>query len=216
MGRFHDLRGEKYGRLTPYFPQKRNGRTYWFCHCDCGNEKIVSSGNLTSGQVKSCGCLQREKSSRAATERNTTHGKSETRLYKIYYGMLERCYNSKHTFFKRYGGRGIRVCDDWYDSFERFFDWAMTSGYADGLTIDRIDNDGNYEPSNCRWVPRNEQQRNRSTSHKVKIGGLELSLVEWSELLNISYNTVLARLRYGWSDFDALTKPVMRNREEQT
>lgn len=213
MAKFHDLRGEKYGRLEPYFPIKRNGRTYWFCHCDCGNEKIVSSGNLVSGQVKSCGCLQKEKASERIADANKTHGMFGTRLYRIWSGMVTRCENPNHPYYGRYGGRGIRICPEWREDNSRFFEWANSSGYADGLTIDRINNDGNYEPSNCRWIPDDEQQRNRSSCHFVKIGGLELSLKEWSELLNISYNTVLSRLRYGWSDFDALTKPIIKNRE---
>lgn len=216
MSAFRDLREEKFGRLTPKMPQKRNGKYYWLCECDCGNKTFVSASNLSSGQVKSCGCLQREMASKRMMGVNKTHGMFGTRLYRIWSGMITRCENPNHPYYKRYGGRGIRICPEWRENNSRFFEWAKASGYSDGLTIDRIDNDGNYEPDNCRWIPMDEQQRNKSDNHFVKIGGLELSLIEWSELLNISYNTVLSRLRYGWNDFDALTKPVMRNREENT
>ncbi len=154
MGKFQDLTGKKFHRLTPV---KYLGNCKWLCQCDCGNTINVFTQNLKRNNTKSCGCLNKE----LASQRMTTHGKGNSRIYHIYHGMKERCYTKSNSCYKNYGGRGIKVCDEWLHDFMAFYKWSMNNGYDDSLTIDRIDVNGNYEPKNCRWVTNIEQQRNK-------------------------------------------------------
>ena len=161
MNAIKDLTGMKFGRLTVVRIESEHIPVSWLCKCECGKEKIVRSGNLTSGNTRSCGCLRNElvaKASKAITK----HGmaKDDLRLYRIWQNMRQRCNNPKHKDYRNWGSRGIRICAEW-DDFKAFYDWAMSNGYADNLTLDRINNDGNYEPSNCRWATMKEQQNNR-------------------------------------------------------
>lgn len=157
-GRFNDLTGKKFGRLTVI---KYLGASKWLCICECGNEKAISQDCLVRRGTKSCGCLQRE----AAARVGTRHGGSKTRLYRVWQSMKTRCTHPSHRSYKNYGGRGIKVCDEWLD-FAEFEKWALSSGYMPDApkgvcTLDRIDVDGNYEPSNCRWVSVKEQNLNK-------------------------------------------------------
>lgn len=139
---------------------------------------------------------------------NYIDGRKNTRLYSIYNNMKTRCYNAKSQFYYRYGGRGITICEEWKNDFQVFYEWAMINGYSDGLTIDRIDNNGNYEPDNCRWVDKRTQAVNKCTNHLVTIEGVTKSLKEWSEIFCINYQTVQDRLKRGWSEEKALKSPV--------
>lgn len=151
--------GRSFHRLTVVEEagRARNGERLWNCKCACGSSVVVRGGDIRSGHTQSCGCLQRERTVEACT----THGGKGTRLYLIWKGMRRRCNSPTDHLYALYGGRGIAVCVEWNESFEVFRDWAFANGYRDDLTIDRKDNDGAYEPSNCRWVTMTVQSRNR-------------------------------------------------------
>jgi len=155
-----DKTGKRFGRLTVLaFSHMAIGRQqYWKCRCDCGNEIRRRIGDLKSGRTKSCGCLRKEAVGTSAY--NFRHGMSNTRIYRIHRGMLARCGNSRSRVFKYYGGRGIKVCAGWHNA-TTFIKWALTNGYQNNLTLDRRENNGNYEPSNCRWVTMKVQRHNR-------------------------------------------------------
>lgn len=162
-GKREDLTGQKFGKLTviEYAGKAKDGHALWLCQCDCGSKPVkVPSNSLKLKRTTSCGCIP-IKIIREIGVKSTTHGKRKTRLYNIWENMKQRCYNEKHPRFKDYGARGITVCKEWLDSFQVFYDWSMTNGYKEDLTIDRKNNNGNYEPSNCRWATYLEQRHNR-------------------------------------------------------
>lgn len=200
-----NLIGQKFGRLTVIGIADTNTRkTFWICQCDCGNMKNVRSDSLQSGAIKSCGCLKKEQDSKNLSA-NHSHKMSGTRIYGIWQGMKGRCYNVHDPRYHRYGARGIIVCEEWNNSFEKFFEWALQNGYSDELTIDRINNDGIYEPQNCRWSNCKEQSNNRSTNIEITIGNSKKTLTEWCEIFQLDYKAVVARYhRNGFISIDDL------------
>lgn len=201
----NDLTGQRFGRLTAIGIDDRGTRkTYFLCVCDCGTVKSIRADSLLSGAVRSCGCMKREQD-KLNLAGNHSHGMSGTRLYKIWQGMKKRCYNKHDARYSRYGGRGITVCAEWKDSFPAFYAWAIRNGYADDLTIDRIDNDKGYAPNNCRWATVQEQCRNRDTNIKITIGNATKGLAEWCEIFDVDYSTIYARYeRHGYLGIDDL------------
>ena len=189
----NDLTGKKFGRLEVIGVDPDCGRkTYYYCRCECGNTKRVRGDSLMNGAIKSCGCLKREQDAINLTA-NHSHNANRKRLYDIWYGMKRRCYDPKDKRYECYGGRGVTVCDEWKNDFACFLDWAMSSGYDDNLTIDRINNDGNYSPENCRWADVKTQARNRRSNVCITIGNSKRTLMEWCEIFNVDYKTVHAR-----------------------
>lgn len=195
-----DLTGSKFGSLTVLkeVGKTKNNMKLWECECSCGNRVVVPTNNLKSGHTKSCGCAWKNSI--------TKHGKCDTRLYSIWRNMKQRCYNCKNKAFNNYGGRGISVSNEWKESFERFYEWSISHGYSKDLQLDRVDNNGNYEPENCRWVTRTENNRNKRTNHFITFNEETHTLKEWGELKGINYQVILWRLKKGWSLEDALTK----------
>lgn len=169
MKRFKDLSNMRFNKLVAievdHFQKTKNStrtywRTYWKCKCDCGNYTVVRSDCLTTGNTQSCGCYNK-------TCREKPNSIKKHKLYRVYWAMKQRCYDSNSKHYDRYGGRGIIICDEWLNNYELFYNWSMNNGYKEGLTIDRINNNGNYEPKNCRFITIAEQQRNK-TQRKSK------------------------------------------------
>lgn len=185
--------GQRYGKLTVIEdlgmikrPNRKN-RHFWKCKCDCGNTFEVRGDCLKSGNNKSCGCLQYEHAI-------TTHNMTGTKIYGVWASMKQRCENSNDNAYKWYGYQGIKVCDEWSKSFEEFYSWAKKNGYKEGLTIERIDIKGNYEPNNCKWITQQEQLLNTRRSRIITYNGKTQTLKEWSDELGIKYMTLWARL----------------------
>lgn len=210
MSKLIDLTGRKFGKLTVVerVENSRNGKARWRCKCDCGNEKVAGSESLRNGSTSSCGCKYFESNK----GRNKTHGQTGTRLHKIWSSMKQRCNNPNARCFELYGGRGITVCDEWQNSFEAFRDWAIANDYADNLTIDRIDTNGNYCPDNCRWATYKMQENNRTNNHKVTYRGKEYTLSKLAEELHISSATLAWRLNHGWNENELNITPAFNNR----
>lgn len=188
-----NLVGRQFGELIVL---KRNpvnsksGNARWDCKCSCGNIATVIGSKLRSGATKSCGCARKSK---------IAQGFSKTRLYRIWSLMKKRCYRNENENFKHYGGRGIEVCEEWKKDFIAFRSWALSHGYADNLSIDRIDVNGNYEPSNCRWADIKTQANNRRNNHIITYLNNDYTVSEFAELLKVSYWTVSNQLKLGWS-----------------
>lgn len=190
MGKVIDLTGQRFGKLVVISRAKentRNGTTRWICKCDCGNMTTVTKTKLTRGLIVSCGCY-----------RSSKNGESHTRLYRIWYNMHKRCEDPKKDHFDKYGGRGIRVCAEWSDFFA-FKLWAMTHGYTDDLSIDRIDGDGNYEPSNCQWITQKQQMQNISTNRHITFNGKTYTVPQFADSLSVPIYSIRNHLRAGWS-----------------
>lgn len=195
MPRKYDLLGKKFGRLTVYAVcYNKRGKRAWKCLCDCGNENIVETAELIRGKSTSCGCYRKEKNLNIVT----THGMTNTRLFHIFDSMKARCYRKKSINYNLYGGRGIKICDEWLNDNKKFFEWAFKNGYKEDLTIDRIDVNGNYEPSNCRWITVKEQARNRRTNTMFTYKGQTKCLKEWGEITGLCPATIGYRIKHNY------------------
>lgn len=208
MGRFIDLAGQTFGRLTVLhrIPNKKRGETLWLCKCSCGNITETSTNRLRSGLCRSCGCLHRE-SARQQGLKGVKHGKTGDRLYRVWTNMKTRCYNKNNKNYERWGARGIYVCDEWRINFQAFYDWAMSSGYNSALTLDRIDNDGPYSPDNCRWTTCRAQAQNTRNTKMITFNGKTMCQAEWARELRIDPPTLCYRLKHFPVEL-ALTAPV--------
>ena len=212
MGKTIDLTGQRFGRLVVVSratSQRKDRNTFWTCICDCGKEKIIEAPSLKKGRSKSCGCLQKE----IVTKRQTKHGlqKANNRLYGIWSGIKQRCTNPKRNVFRHYGGKGIVICQEW-QKFPAFYSWAISNGYADNLTIDRIDNNGNYEPSNCRWIPDSAQHRNQTNNKFITVNGKAMLLCDWAKIYGIKASVILNRIRSGWTEEEAVITPLQKSK----
>lgn len=214
MANFIDLTGQRFNNLLVIgrAENTKGGSTRWKCRCDCGNETIVSAGNLKSNAVKSCGCLRTVPS-------NKTHGLSKTPLYRMWRSMIYRCEDPKHSAYKRYGGRGITVCEEWHD-FETFKKWVDETKPNGNATVDRIDNNQGYSPDNCRWADMSTQANNRRSNRAISYNGETHNLMEWSKILGFNYKRVHNRMnKLGWSFEKSIETPVeskKRNKVERT
>ena len=210
MPKFKNLTGLKFGKLTVIELDSSYTKKHkkWFCECDCGNFTSVFGTNLKQGVTTSCGCQSSRNNARELVKVNTTHGLSRSKIYRIYHTMKNRCYKKSSKPYNDYGGRGIIICNEWLSDFESFRNWAISNSYEEGLTLERIDVNGNYEPSNCKWITQSEQCNNKRTTLYATIKGETKTLKEWSLLSGIKYNTLHTRKRvYGWDDEDLLRKP---------
>lgn len=191
-----DLTGQRFGRLIVLSRAEdghnRDGSPIrrWLCKCDCGNTKIITRRELRKGDTKSCGCLERE----SKVKCNTTHGDSKTTLHRRWVAMRKRCRNPHDKSYPHYGGRGIKVCDEWQD-YSTFKSWALSHGYSPELSLDRIDVDGDYCPDNCRYVDMTTQARNRTNGIEVMYQGKTYTLPELAELTGIPYSTLYKKVR---------------------
>ena len=187
-----DLTDKKFGKLQPIkYIGKTNKKTRWLCRCDCGNEIIAYATNLKSGHAISCGCVV-----------STMNGLSTKRIYRIYKGMISRCYNkSDKRNYSKYGERGIKVCQEWQgeNGLFNFIDWSYNNGYSDDLSIDRIDPNGNYEPSNCRWADNITQANNKTNNIKLTYKGITKTVPQWSREVGLSVSNIRSRIKLGWT-----------------
>lgn len=168
MGKILDLTGERYGRLVVVkeAEARKYGRIAWVCECECGKIVTVTGNDLRRGRTSSCGCYRRETATEHCKKDFTTHGETNSRLFRVWVNVKKRCYNPHYKGYKDYGGRGICICEEWRNSYEAFRIWALANGYDENAprgqcTLDRINNNGNYEPANCRWVDMKTQAQNR-------------------------------------------------------
>lgn len=211
MSNFKDLTGKRFYRLYVIKRVENNkyGNSMWLCQCDCGNQVSVRGDSLTKGNTKSCGCLNREK----VIERSKTHGKTNTKTYMEWAGMKSRCYNPNNKQYSDWGGRGITVCDSWRDSFETFYEYVSKLPHFDeqGYSLNRIDNNGNYEPNNVEWADSVTQANNKRNNHLITYNGKTQSLSQWAVECGIKHSTLDRRINvYGWSTDKALTTPVKK------
>lgn len=220
MTKMRDYTGERYGKLTvlEYVGTKRyrNGRaTQWLCQCDCGNKTVVGSVSLKTGSTVSCGCHRRELSSKRMIERNKTHGitigsEEDKRLYRLWAAIKRRCYYEKCVGYHNYGGRGVRMCDEWKNEAAKFVEWCKSHGYKKGLEIDRINNNGNYEPNNCQFISKVENEKKKRNTIWLTIDGISKVCADWNRLMEKPEKYYIQRIYRKMGEEYAIN--VIRNR----
>ena len=184
-----DRVGKRYGMLTVQrFAYSVNRYAYWVCKCDCGNIKIISSKYLITSPFPNCGC---------SVHKGSIPKQYRKRIYNVYKNIKSRCYDDKNIAYMNYGGRGIKMCPNWYKSYDAFYNWAISSGYKPGLSIDRTDNNGDYCPENCRWATRKEQNRNTRRNKFITFQGKKLCINDWAATLGINRKKIAKGLRQG-------------------
>lgn len=221
MGVIKDLTGQKFNRWTvlEYAGKDKHNNALWLCECDCIDKtrRIVNGNNLRRGISTSCGCWQKELAKENCIERNIDtgaqyarkHGLSGSRIYRIWCDMKSRCYRKKDAHYFLYGGRGIKIYDEWKNDFMTFYNWAIDNGYNETLTIERIDVNGNYEPNNCKWATFDEQANNKRCSRIYTYNNKTQTLKQWANEYNINYHTLTSRIdEFNWDFEKALITPT--------
>lgn len=216
-----DLTGQRFGMLTvikrteDYIFKSGRRERMWRCQCDCGNIVDVIGTNLKNNNTTSCGCFRKEK----IKNDKTIHGLSKSRLNYIYRHMKSRCYNYNNKNYKNYGERGINICDEWLgkNGFINFYEWSISHGYSENLTIDRINVNGNYSPDNCRWVDLNTQENNRTNNRLITYNNETMTMAMWAKKLGMNYQTLTNRIcTCGWSIERAFITPVRNNNKNES
>jgi len=209
MGKVIDLTGQQFGRLAVVkrVENNKHKQSQWLCQCECGNMTTVNICHLKSGNTKSCGCLQKERVREVHLKHSHACKNKKSRIYYIWISMINRCNNSNNKYYKSYGGRGIRVCEAWL-RFENFL--ADMGEKPNSMSLDRVDNNGNYGPENCRWSTNKEQQRNTRSNRLITIDSITKPLVEWCNFYNINYHKIYMRLHHGWSPEEAFELVLRR------
>lgn len=199
MGISKNLEGQRFSRLIAIKLVGQNIRknNLWECKCDCGNTVTILARSLLDGKTQSCGCLQKERVIESNIKIHTTHDKSKTNLYSKWAGMKRRCYNLNDKRYPDYGGRGITLCEEWKENFETFYNWAINNGYKKELTIDRIDTNGNYNPSNCKWSTMLEQSHNKRNNRNITYKEKTQTIAEWSRQLGLNTKSLYTRVERG-------------------
>jgi hypothetical protein len=206
-----DLTGNKFGRWTVVrmLDERIRKQTSCLCRCECGNESRVIATRMRNGTSRSCGCLNIE----IVKSAKSTHGLSSTNLFGTWANLKDRCLNSESRSYKNYGGRCITVCDEWIESSQNFMEWALSNGYAKGLSLDRINNDGPYAPENCRWTTARAQLNNRRGNIIIEFRGISQTIAQWEQQLGFKTSVLHQRIRRAkWSIERALTEPVRRRK----
>ena len=215
----YDISGEKFGRLTAIefygMGAQKNPVPMWKCKCDCGKECVVSYYNIMNGHTRSCGCIQRE----FISSRNTVHGGIGDRLYRVWRNIITRCTYEKGQEYYLYGGRGIKVCQEWLHDYKAFKEWAYSHGYDENAekfkcTIDRIDTNGDYCPENCRWVSQLVNDNNRRTSVYITVNGERITMSNAARKYGVSYKSLASGIKKG-IDADVLISSLTSNQQEK-
>lgn len=208
MPAFIDLSNRKFGMLKVIerVENGKDGATRYLCECKCGKRKIIRSKHLKSGAIQDCGCMKSARTS----ERNFKHGDCRARLYNIWIKMRNRCSNPKCKDWNSYGGRGIKVCSEWQESYFAFRDWAYANGYDESKSIDRIDVNNGYSPENCRWADDIAQANNKRSNHVITYQGEKMSLADAARLAAVPYDTLKRRISCGWDVEKAVDTPALK------